>query len=46
MLTLSRETAFAGLAEPGEHRLVAELVQNNTEPSDPPVRQAITLTAE
>lgn len=32
--------------EPGEHTLVAELVQNNTEPFDPPVRQEITFTAE
>lgn len=32
--------------EPGEHKLVAELVQNNTEPFDPPVRQEITFTAE
>ena len=32
--------------EPGEHTLIAELVQNNTQPFDPPVRQEITFTAE
>ncbi len=31
---------------PGEHTLVAELVQNNTRPFDPPVRQEITFIAE
>ena len=32
--------------EPGEHTLIAELVQNNTESFDPPVIQEITFTAE
>lgn len=32
--------------EPGEHTLEAELVQNNTQPLDPPVRAEITFTAE
>lgn len=32
--------------EPGEHTLIAELVQNDTQPFDPPVRQEITFTAE
>jgi hypothetical protein len=31
--------------EPGTHRLVAELVQNNTESFDPPVKQEIEFTA-
>lgn len=32
--------------EPGVHTLEAELVQNNTQPFDPPVREEITFTAE
>lgn len=32
--------------EPGEHTLEAELVNNNTQPLDPPVRAEITFTAE
>lgn len=32
--------------EPGEHTLEAELVQNNTQPFDPPIKQTITFTAE
>lgn len=32
--------------EPGQHTLEAELVQNNTQPFDPPIKQTITFTAE
>lgn len=32
--------------EPGEHTLEAELVNNNTQPLDPPVRAEITFIAE
>lgn len=32
--------------EPGEHTLIAELVQNDTQPFDPPVRLEIVFTAE
>lgn len=31
---------------PGEHRLVVEVVQNNTESFDPPIEQEITFTVE
>lgn len=32
--------------EPGTHKLVAELVQNNTQPFNPPVLQEIEFTVE
>jgi len=32
--------------EPGEHTLVAELVQNDTKPFDPPIRETIEFVAE
>ena len=32
--------------EPGPHKLVAELVQNNTQPFDPPVKQEVLFTVE
>lgn len=32
--------------EPGKHKLVAELVQNNTESFDPPIEQEIEFIAE
>lgn len=31
---------------PGEHKLVAELVQNNTQSFDPPIKQEITFSAK
>ncbi len=31
---------------PGKHRLVAELVQNNTDPFEPPAKQEIEFTAK
>jgi len=31
---------------PGEHRLVAQLVQNDTKPFSPPVKQEITFVAK
>lgn len=31
---------------PGSHRLVAELVQNNTEPFDPPIKQEVSFVAK
>lgn len=32
--------------KPGEHKLVAELVQNDAKPFDPPVKQEITFVAK
>jgi len=32
--------------EPGPHTLIAELVQNNTQPFDPPIKETIEFVAE
>lgn len=45
LMSVTTDAVFEAV-EPGEHKLVAELVQNNTQSFDPPVKQEITFTAE
>ncbi len=44
-MSTSPDYVFEGVA-PGEHTLVAELVQNDTKPFGPPVTQQVTFTAK
>lgn len=44
-MSVTPDYVYADVA-PGEHKLVAELVQNDTTPFSPPVKQEITFTAE
>ena len=45
MMSTSPEYVYEGVSA-GEHTLTAELVQNDTKPFSPPVKQEITFVAE
>ncbi|MDP2234714.1 MAG: hypothetical protein Q8K89_13835 [Actinomycetota bacterium] len=44
-MSVTPEYTYENVA-PGEHTLEAELVQNDTEPFSPPVKQTVTFTAK
>lgn len=45
VMSITSDTVIKDV-KPGEHTLEAELVQNNTQPFNPPVRKEITFIAE
>jgi hypothetical protein len=44
-MSVKPDYVYAGVT-PGPHTLIAELVQNDTKPFDPPVKQEISFVAE